>query len=346
MLKLYTNPSFLIEKHRKSVFPLLFDLHFLSNETLLEYYILVDTVQECDIVVFPIDYVQFLKHKTAFSKLNEAAKRNDKPIWVYTAGDFGFTNYIKNSYTFRLGGFDNLLNESTFIMPVFINDPYTTALEEGFASLKKNEQPSIGFVGHAQSGALKYLKEALNHFKYQVKRNLKRLLADSQAFYPSSIKRAQYLSKLKKSKHLKIDFVLRTNYRAGIINEDEKQKTAQEFYNNIFNNAYTFCSRGVGNFSVRFYETLAVGRIPVLLNTACRLPLSTIIDWTKHCLILDEKKEESIEEQILRFHKSKTDEEFEVLQINNRKLWKSHLRRPHYFINIHNLFFKENNNNV
>ena len=61
MLKLYTDITFLIEEHRRDIFPLLFDLVYKKNENLLPYYQLVNTAEECDIVVFPIDYVKFLK---------------------------------------------------------------------------------------------------------------------------------------------------------------------------------------------------------------------------------------------------------------------------------------------
>ena len=338
MLRLYTNIDFLTETHRKHVFPLLFDIHYLKNESLLSHYKLVNTIESCDIVVFPIDYVAFLKERSAFLKLQKEAKTHNKPIWIYSGGEYGMTNYIHNSYTFRLGGFDSKLDENTFIIPSFINDPYSTYLKQGFSALPKEDKPSIGFVGHAQSGYGKYFKEALNHLKYKTKRVLNKLIADAQPFYPSSTKRAKYLGKLYASESLNANFILRNSYRAGVQTEADKQKTTQEFYDNIYNNAYTFCIRGVGNFSVRFYETLAAGRIPIVLNTDCRLPLANTIDWSKHCIILEESKKETLEAQIIEFHNKLTAEEFLEIQSDNRKLWENHLARHAYFITMHNLF--------
>jgi hypothetical protein len=110
------------------------------------------------------------------------------------------------------------------------------------------------------------------------------------------------------------------------------------FYNNIFNNIYTFCIRGFGNFSVRFYETLAVGRIPVLLNTDCRLPLTDSIDWKKHVVILNESKKESLVKQILDYHNSKSNNEIMIIQKNNRLLWEAYLRRHSFFMKVHDEF--------
>jgi hypothetical protein len=42
---------------------------------------------------------------------------------------------------------------------------------------------------------------------------------------------------------------------------------------------YVLCVRGAGNFSHRLYETLAAGRIPVILDTNLALPLGGEIDW-------------------------------------------------------------------
>lgn len=341
MIKLFTNTSFLVEIYRKKVFPLLFDMHYLKSERLLQYYELVENVSECDIVIFPIDYVSFLEYKSDLELLNLKAQKHKKPIWIYSAGDYGFTNYIKNSYTFRLGGFNSKLNTTSFILPSFINDPYLTQIPKGFFTLNKPTKPNIGFVGHAQSGTLKYMKESLNHIKFNVKRVLKKRQADYQVFYPSSIKRAYYLSALAKNEELNTQFILRTQYRAGVKTEEEKQQSVKVFYKNIYDNAYTFCSRGVGNFSVRFYETLAMGRIPILLNTDCRLPLEEDINWDQHCVIVPESQANTIAQKVLEFHNSKSETEFIALQKSNRLLWETKLVRDCYFVHIHDIFIKK-----
>ena len=42
---------------------------------------------------------------------------------------------------------------------------------------------------------------------------------------------------------------------------------------------FILCCRGAGNWSIRFYETLCAGRIPVLLDTDVVLPKEDKIDW-------------------------------------------------------------------
>ncbi len=338
MLKLHTDTSFFTETHRTHVFPLLFDLHYVKSEVLLQYYAIEADVLKADIVVFPIDYSAFLKFRKAFTALVSKAKEFNKPIWLYTAGDFGFTIHIPNAYTFRFGGFHSKLNSQTFVLPAFINDPYHTVLKKEFITVSKEDKPGIGFVGQAKSSVLSYGKAYLSHLKLKIKFILKRSYFDRQKFYPSSNIRYSYLQKLQKGTDLETDFRLRDNYRAGATSEEDKLKTSQEFYSNIFNNIYTLCIRGVGNFSVRFYETLAVGRIPILINTDCRLPLEDNINWEDHAVIWDTSNKHSLVECILNYHDSKSNKELLAIQKSNRELWETHLRRHSYFAKVHEMF--------
>ena len=52
---------------------------------------------------------------------------------------------------------------------------------------------------------------------------------------------------------------------------------------------FTFCYRGAGNFSYRFYETLMMGRIPILVNTDCVFPFEDKVDINSLGLVLNEK---------------------------------------------------------
>ena len=66
MLKIYTDKNFLNETYRRKVFPILFDVAYTKNETLLEAYTLVDSPETSDVIVFPVDYATFFKQQDAF----------------------------------------------------------------------------------------------------------------------------------------------------------------------------------------------------------------------------------------------------------------------------------------
>ncbi|MEN9910281.1 MAG: hypothetical protein RLZZ540_3440 [Bacteroidota bacterium] len=335
MLKLYTIQNYLTPENRRFVFPLLFDLWYLPNANLLENYQIVSDIESCDIAVVPVDIAHFDTDKNQ-KKLNNFIKTAlglGKKVWMYSGGDYG-KSVDSSVCTFRMSGFDSKLNAQTFIMPSFIGDPYKI-LHKEFCPLIKLQQPQIGFVGHASNAWSKKVKEFLVFLSYNYKRWTKKIDTDYQSFYPSSIRRYQFLSLLENSTEIKTDFILRNKYRAGAKTLEEKNKTTIEFLENIKSNPYTFCMRGAGNFSVRFYETLAMGRIPFVIDTDFRLPLSMHINWKKHCVIA---KEHEIVATLVDFHQKISPEDFELMQINNRKLWSTHLEREAYFLNIYSIF--------
>jgi hypothetical protein len=88
--------------------------------------------------------------------------------------------------------------------------------------------------------------------------------------------RKKIIRVFEKNNQLKCDFVKQEAFWGGNPHDPTVIKV---FYSNIENNQYIICNRGRGNFSMRFYETLATGRVPVLVNTNIELPFSHIINW-------------------------------------------------------------------
>ncbi|MCG9793881.1 glycosyltransferase family 47 protein [Flavobacterium algicola] len=340
MLKLYTDPKFLIPMYRKQVFPLLFDLWYVRNEYLLEKFELVYRVEECDIAVVPIDIAHYdsAKGQPRLAKFIGTALDLGKKVWVYTAGDFGQTIDPRVN-TFRTGGFHSKLNDSTFILPSFIGDPYEF-LEKDFKTIPKNNKIQIGFVGNANNSLVKKIKEYLVYIKYNCKRFTKQLQTDFQPYYPSSIKRYQFLKRLMVNSNIITDFILRKKYHGGVNKTEDHKKFKLEFFQNMEHNPYVFCIRGVGNFSVRLYETLAMGRIPVVIDTDFRLPLINSINWDNHIVLV---QEHSLEQQLLGFHHKISEIDFEQIQMQNRELWLKKLRRIEYFVAIYDRFTLESN---
>lgn len=163
MLKLYTDHNFVNEKYRKQLFPLLFDICILKDENLKLFYDIVSLPEEADVFVMPIHFDAFTKHKTAFKAFENLVKKFEKPVWLYSAGDFGYT-LKSNYYNFRLSGYKSKLSSKDIIIPSFINDPYNK-LEKSFFTIPKTENPAVGFVGHAKTGFKKWTKEFLVHLK-------------------------------------------------------------------------------------------------------------------------------------------------------------------------------------
>ncbi|QZK89641.1 glycosyltransferase family 47 protein [Flavobacterium sp. CHNK8] len=332
MLKIYTNHLFITPENRKEVFPLLFDLCYTENSILHTLYEFVSTLEACDVAIVPVNLRRFGTRNDLNQFISEAQKRR-KIVWLYSGGDFGLT-LDSAVQVFRNGGFHSKLPRATFILPSFINDPFQNK-DQVVAAIPKTALPQIGFVGHAANSITKQLKELIGYCKNNLDIILKREQADFQKFYPSSTKRYHFLKQLSKSEKVGTNFILRKNYSAGAKTVQDKAIARKEFFYNIAANPYTFCMRGAGNFSVRFYETLAMGRIPVVVNTDIRLPLVDQIDWSKHCVMVSE---ENMIQELVAFHKAISPEGFIQMQIANRNLWLNFLEREAYFRTIYRVF--------
>lgn len=107
--------------------------------------------------------------------------------------------------------------------------------------------------------------------------------------------------------------------------EDEQSPYRRGFYESIHRHLYSICSRGTENYSIRFYETLCLGRIPVVIDTDIRLPFDDRIDYHRHCLILPKAEAGRAAHHILEHHRRHTPEQLRQLQQDNRSFWQSHL---------------------
>jgi len=117
----------------------------------------------------------------------------------------------------------------------------------------------------------------------------------------------------------------------------QKNKYKLEFLNNIQNSDFTLCIRGTGNFSARIYEALALGRIPVFVNSGCLLPLSQEIDWREYCVWVEEPDIRMIDKIIEKYYANLDQDEFRQKQISCRKLWVEKLSFSGFFNDFYKL---------
>lgn len=145
--------------------------------------------------------------------------------------------------------------------------------------------------------------------------------------------RKKYLSLLLKS-DIKTNFILRKGFWAPGV---DKLIARREYFENMENNLFVFCYRGCGNFSYRFYETLMMGRIPVLINTDCVFPFWNEIKNHNIGVIVEEKniidnKVDLITE--IKKYYEKYENNLSDIQTNNRRLWEKYYSPIGFLNNI------------
>lgn len=146
--------------------------------------------------------------------------------------------------------------------------------------------------------------------------------------------RARLVLQFRRNPEVDCDFKLRRV--GGLVdhaytNRGDQDSYNVDFYRNLEANLYNVCCRGTENYSVRFYETLCMGRIPIVVDTDMVLPFDGSIDYRKHAVWIDKKEVSRAAQILLAFHRDHTAEDLDRIQRSNRALWESHLSHTAFY---------------
>jgi hypothetical protein len=285
-----------------------------------------------DAEVFMIPYfinTYFEKGKYyLIKKAASEAKILGKKIVLWISGDYDFRIPISNVIVIVQG--PDIRNKVVVRLagPVEIKDHFSGWDNLNETVLKKEEKPKIGFVGQAGSNklVLYFLINLLWGFAFF----LRLVSRQPPSLYPHVLLRKKAIKILQLAKGIETEFIVRSKF-LGIGASADQQK---QYFKNIRENPYTLCLRGTGNFSFRFYDTLCMGRIPVLIDTECILPFTDEINWRDLIVIIPVHEIPQIEKFILDFHKKLSKNEFVERQKALRKIWEKYLEREAYYYEL------------
>ena len=159
--------------------------------------------------------------------------------------------------------------------------------------------------------------------------------------------REKYLTFLEKSR-IETHFIRRNGWWGGS-GRSNMHRVHHDYYNNMNDNLFSFCARGGGNYSYRFYEILMMGRIPIFINTECVIPFEEEVDIREIALVIDEKELTEDKEfhckgsgrnvdlvydkkldyidkiiPLIEDYYNTNKDRLEEIQNNNRKIWKKY----------------------
>lgn len=272
---------------------------------------------DCDVVVYPHAYEDGPETAAAA----DAARTAGKPCLFFGIDENLPPSRLHYGWLYRSSIFERLPHERA--MPVFINDPTTESGAGSTDPLPKSARPKVGFCG--------YVGTAISRLAF-------RLLGAGQKADGLAI-RAGVLSALRRDRRIDCDFLARATYlgHATISAFDRNHPLVDArdaFLANLFRCPYNIAIRGKGNHSVRFYEILAAGRIPLFVNTNCVLPLEREIDWKAHTLWVEDTDLRQLGSRVVAGHDRRSPEDFLRLQSANRNLWQERLTPEPFFAHV------------
>jgi hypothetical protein len=255
----------------------------------------------------------------------QAARDHGKKIAVFSGGDSPANLTDPNVILFEMGGYrssSGLAYHSG--QPFILNDYLPTYCGGEVQVRQKTDVPTLGFCGQASASPLRTLFRKARNQARKLQYQAGRTKWQPPPFETTSF-RWKVLRQFEGQAQVRINYLLREQYHAGSSQEKTNfsdQKLA--FVNNILGSDYTVCMRGGGNFSIRFYETLCLGRIPVFIDSDCQLPFEDKIAYRELFPWIELKDLPRAVQIVADFHASLSNEDFIALQYKCRQLWEEH----------------------
>lgn len=225
------------------------------------------------------DHLSSKISKTIFNKCME------KPIIISTRLKWGETNpqIIQNALS-------SYANDTSVITYVFLitdnSQPFIVPENVMFfrtslckSTIVKNEYP-LPFIWECQNSAFEPLSITI-----------KPIVGFCGLISQPRLKTLQLIHA---NPNITTNFIIRDQFWGG---RPHDPALINDFLENIRTSHFTVCNRGAGNFSMRFYQTLACGRIPALVNTDMIFPFHNLIDWNSIIIVAD--SEEKLVEKII-----------------------------------------------
>lgn len=297
-----------------------------------EHYVLVNTPGEADVILFPAN-LNFCHHATAqdcFHRFLDIVAQSDRPGWVFAEGDLPERFQHPRVHLFHLSIYPDLNGPRGHARPPFLAD---SAREIELRPLPKASTPRVSFRGVAppwHTSGRKFLPESIRYalFRLGVLPPLK------WGYAP----RAQATHALRDAPGLHYAETLLgqtpVNWSCGFFqsapaHQDSFQRVRNDYLESILDSHYVLCARGQGNYSLRFYETLALGRIPVYIDTA-PLPFEEHLDWPRHIVRVPVNAISRIG-ALVADHWQQNRPHFDDLATANRQLYEDWLTPTGYF---------------
>jgi len=255
----------------------------------------------------------------------DMAKKANIPLYVFAFGDSNeHLAFDPRAWVFCLSVYGSSMRPRDIVVP-------TTAQDFGDITLRpKAEKPVVSFCGFA---AFKTPRQWLGYMAKNVVWEVRSwanpvLRARKQGIYW----RRAVLGACARSGLVRTNFILRRSFSgAARTIELDPAQARKEFIASIVDADFVLTPKGDGNYSNRFLETLALGRIPVLVDTDMVLPGKEYIPYEKIMVHVPMRDVRNTPRYIRAFYDSLSPSEWEERQHLARSVFTDQLRQDVFF---------------
>ena len=289
----------------------------------------VPHVETADFVLIP----QSMRKDTPewrvyFESQKAFAKAHAKEIILFIGTDMSYKLHVDGAIAFKGSAYASGLHANEIVSVPFAED-----LSESIAVSRrsKKQKPIVSFCGYAG------FPDTATRLKYHVK-NIALDLASLVTANPNLrvYKRGIYFRRaairaLENHPRIEANFIMRDSFAGNkATTRMDPTQSRREYLENMLDSDFVLCPKGDGNYSVRFYEALSLGRIPILIDTDIVLPLEAVVDYS--CILrVSHRDIVRLGDIVADFYDSLTDEKFVAMQEVARTLFRKRLRYDTFF---------------
>ncbi len=338
-IKLYSDKKFLTQAEYE---PILFPFwgicpninHSLLDANFEKYiqnghkYFELTSIENCDFILWPEKYQKNNTNKN--QALIQLSQQYNKPNIIFFTDDSAEKIDINNSYIFRTSLYGKTQSKNEFAMPAWSEDITEKYLHNQLPIKAKRDQPTVSYCGYTKT------------WKDKIKSSL--------GINYGSWRKIRYIAvhNLNQNKNIDTNFIIRQDFWGGVYKiktgqnqeyfQKLRKKIKQEYIKNLIAGDYALVARGQGNYSIRFYEALSLGKIPLFIDTDCVLPYNKDIHWKKLGIWVQENELTEIDKKLINFHNHINQYDFLKLQKNIRQIWQDWISPDGFFKNFYRNF--------
>ncbi len=278
----------------------------------------VESLAEAELVVLPHEYAVLKKSPRYLEQEIARAQEAGKKVVVSAYQDDASMIPLPGTVILRSSAYRGTLLGNEIMMPAYVED---LGSAYGHAPIQKGERAAVGFMGKAGFAT------PADRIKYAVRNYLMRSGVRRDGVYF----RRRALASLASDPRIELSATLRARFSGNSKSIELDPVDARNAYiHSIKDNLFTLSPRGDGNYSLRFYETLSLGRIPILIDTDMPLPLEDVVPYDDFIVRVPARDIDRAGGHVADFFSSHDEASLIRMQELARRMFERHLFMPSF----------------
>lgn len=288
-------------------------------------YSITEKAYAADMILMPYSHTHVRNYASDLLELcHREARRQGKLLLIDGVGDREHPVSLTDTVVLRGGGYRFSRAANEIIIPLYADDLLEMYRDGQLQIHNKGEKPIVGFSGWASLTPAQEIRA-------RIKELPTRLKSIFQSRYGACKKgvffRREAISALRHSSAVTANFLIRKSYSGH--REDsvgDQVQLRKEFVENLLGSDLCLDVRGDANASIRLFEILSLGRIPIIIDTERNLPFSDRVDYSSFALIVDFRDLRNLPARIAEFYTNLSPGRFIEMQKNARAAYLAYFR--------------------